>query len=178
MENPEFEKLIGCIMLVDPGKEPELREALSTFMQQVKAAVRGAQNKVPIFLVFEGKQGTGKSTLARKIAGDHSFCHLSDMTKKDALLAFTENHVIEFEYMWMTDKDFESIKRIVSSTSMSIRKPFQKESEVYPVKGSLICTINDAGDLESGRRMRLFKLKGVDELQLQNVDVSKVYQSI
>lgn len=115
--------------------------------------------KFEIVPVLTGKQGIGKSTLAKRLAGREFFADdLPSMKTKDDTLLLLGNWLIELsELSAMRKTDIESTKRFISTTTDKCRKPYARTTSELPRTCGFIATTNDAEFLldYSGNR-RLF----------------------
>lgn len=179
MENEEFEKLVGCIKLADSTKREQLGADLLAFLKQVKTAAVKGVNQGQLCLVFEGEQGIGKSTLARKMAGEYSYQNIgTGVLYQDIKPSVIEYHVVEVDGP-LNAGVLATLKMAITATSVTWRKPYIFRPVPYPVIGSLIVTTNDAASFPpEARGFKVFRLQRIDTDALESVDMSKIYQSI
>ena len=97
------------------------------------------------FLVLHGEQGSGKSTLARKIAarrGKYAEIQSYDLNHTSALPAALADApttlIIEAE--GFTRKGLEQLKILVTSKTITFRRPYTKQQETIPAPQVIVCT--------------------------------------
>jgi len=134
-----FTKFCGT----DPGP-------LATRIAQImfKAAVARAFKpgvKFDTMVILEGKQGCGKSTLIRYLAGPGwSVEGLPPKLDKDTVQALQGSWLVEIEELNMMRKsDIDAMKGFVSKTEDTARFAYAKTMKTYPRKCILIGTTND-----------------------------------
>lgn len=125
----------------------------------VSAVARALQPgcKADCALVLEGKQGAGKSSVLRALAGDDWFHDgLRDMHGKDASSALRGKWIIELpELSAMRRTDTEAVKAFLSRTEERYRPPYGRAEVVEPRRCVFAGTTNRSDyltDETGGRR--------------------------
>lgn len=113
--------------------------------------------KADCALVLEGKQGAGKSSILRALAGDDWFHDgLSDMHGKDASAALRGKWIIELpELSAMRRSDTESVKAFLSRTEERYRPAYGRTEVIEPRRCVFAGTTNRSDyltDDTGGRR--------------------------
>lgn len=180
MKNTELEKLANCITFSGSRGKAEFIQDVSFFMKQVKEKSLEAFNEASTVLIFQGKQGVGKSRLVEKISSSYSLSTLisfSTLRIKDALI---ESSVVELaEIFWLSEKWLVKLKEFSTLTKVHRRDKFlEGRMSVYPVIGSLICTSTDIRQLEEGRRLKPFIIEAIDFEAINAIDISKIYETL
>lgn len=101
--------------------------------------------KYDYMLTLTGKQGLGKSTLIRYLAGDQYFNDsITELKGKDTMEALQGSWLIELGEMSATKKaDVETVKQFVAKTSDRYRPPYGRRTVDYPRQSIFWGTTND-----------------------------------
>src|SRR5208282_5202986 len=113
----------------------------------------GCQADATLLLV--GKQGIGKGTALRTLAGDKYFTdHLSDMSSKDACLELLGKQIVEINEFSNRRSELER-KGYLTRVSDNFRPPYERRSRSVPRSCVFAATSNDTtplNDETGGRR--------------------------
>lgn len=100
-----------------------------------------------MLILYSRRQSIGKSDLARRLScGTNSFTQKGlDMGNKDVLTDLYSHWIHEFGELGTTfrKKDLNYLKNYITNTSITIRRPYDRDSSVFPVRTSIIGTTND-----------------------------------
>lgn len=101
--------------------------------------------KYDYMLTLTGKQGIGKSTLIRYLAGDQYFNDsISELKGKDTMEALQGSWLIELGEMSATKKaDVEVVKQFIAKTSDRYRPPYGRRTVDFPRQSVFWGTTND-----------------------------------
>lgn len=101
--------------------------------------------KVDHMLVLIGKQGIGKSSALRALAGDEYFLdHIEDLRDKDTLLKFKGHWICEFqELSAMQRAQIEQVKAFITRKVDVYRAPYGHKEMVIPRMCVFAATTND-----------------------------------
>ncbi|MFM9847081.1 MAG: VapE domain-containing protein [Hyphomicrobiaceae bacterium] len=124
------------------------------------AAVRRARRpgcKFDLVPILEGKQGTGKSSAVRILAGEwHSDAPLGSLENKDAGIALQNIWIMELgELATLARAEVDHLKAFVSRVADRFRPPYEKTSKTFPRRCVFMGTTNASGylrDLTGNRR--------------------------
>lgn len=124
-------------------------------------------SKVDTVLILEGKQGAGKSTALRMLAGvEHFGDALPDMAGKDARDYLRGKWIVELsELAGMNKSDVEQVKAFVTRQEERFRPAYGREEIAYPRQCIFCGTTNKSEFLrdETGnRRFWPVKVEGFD----------------
>lgn len=116
-------------------------------------------------VIFEGKQGIGKSTACSILGGSWFTDTIGDITNKDAVEAMRGKWIIEIgELAVMRKYEVENLKHFITVRTDNVRKAYARKSEEYPRQCVFIGTTNRQDYLkdETGnRRFWPVKVHGV-----------------
>lgn len=113
--------------------------------------------KFEIVPVITGKQGRGKSTLAKKLGGEHFRDDLADMKSKDAKEFLKGSWIIELsELSAMKRTEMDEVKKFLSSTSDRYRPSYGRITIDVPRTCVFIGTTNDSEFLKDVTGSRRF----------------------
>ena len=101
--------------------------------------------KTDLVLVFQGKQGSGKTTTLATLAGEDNFTSANySHGDKDALLCLHNNWIIELGEVESTfsKKGNSDLKDHISKTHDEFRRPYGKKSEQHPRRFVFAATTN------------------------------------
>ena len=141
----------------------------------------GRQNRV---MVFEGKQGTGKSFLARWIASpleDYFSEAMPNPDDKDSRLALATTWIWEIKELGAVTRraDRESLKAWLTLQGISERPPFGKHVIYKPAITSFIATVNNEGgffnDPTGSRRYMTVAIDGISWDYSKHVDINQLW---
>lgn len=100
-----------------------------------------------MLILYSRAQHIGKTTLARKFAcGTNSFTQKGlNFQSKDTMIDLYSHWIYEYGELGTTFRksDVNQIKNFVSDTTMSYRRPYDREATVFPVRTSIIGTTNE-----------------------------------
>ena len=100
-----------------------------------------------MLILYSRAQHIGKTTLARKFAcGTNSFTQKGlNLQSKDTMIDLYSHWIYEYGELGTTFRksDVNQIKNFVSDTTMSFRRPYDREATVFPVRTSIIGTTNE-----------------------------------
>ena len=100
-----------------------------------------------MLILYSRAQHIGKTTLARKFAcGTNSFTQKAlNLQSKDTMIDLYSHWIYEYGELGTTFRksDVNQIKNFVSDTTMSFRRPYDREATVFPVRTSIIGTTNE-----------------------------------
>ena len=103
-----------------------------------------------------GRQGTGKTTFLREIFKGF-YGEINTYTEKDDLLKMLELWAVNDDELVATSKiSFNSLKRIITTREIRVRRPYEKATETIPVDFIFTRTTNDTGHLRDGTGDRRF----------------------
>lgn len=125
-------------------------------------------------LVFQGKQGCGKTTLCRYIIPQELSDYYTERdivtTDKDSIYQLCTNFVITFDELGgAISKDPEGFKKICSIDQVTQRRPYAPDDERFRRIASLLGTTNEDDiirDITGNRRIIVFPVEGI---QYENV---------
>jgi putative DNA primase/helicase len=112
----------------------------------------GCQADATLLLI--GRQGIGKGTALRTLAGDRYFSdHLSDMASKDACLELLGKRIIEINEFSNRRSELER-KGYLTRVSDNFRPPYERRARYVPRSCAFAATTNDTAPLtdETGGR--------------------------
>jgi len=141
----------------------------------------GRQNRV---MVFEGKQGTGKSYLARWIASplEKYFSEaMPDPDNKDTRLALATTWIWEIKELGAVTRraDRESLKAWLTLQGVTERPPFGKHVVYKSAVTSFIATVNDEGgffnDPTGSRRYMTVAIDAISWDYSKNVNINQFW---
>ena len=102
-------------------------------------------------LVLDGKQGIGKSTLFRELAGDEYYSEtlsLTDMSSKDGAEKLQGYWITEIgELAGMRKADIEKVKNFLSTIDDIYRPSYGHTVESHPRQAIIIATVNGERDI-------------------------------
>jgi predicted P-loop ATPase len=111
--------------------------------------------KVDAVLIFQGKQGVGKSTAAAILGGDWFTDEMPPLTSKDAAIHLQGRWIIELgELAALSRSDLESTKGFLARTVDKFRPPYERLTVEIPRRCVFIGTTNSTAFLkdETGNR--------------------------
>jgi len=104
-----------------------------------------------------GGQGTGKTTFLRKLSMGSYTDSIMSFDNKDDLLNMVDKLVVNDDEMTATRKSgFDELKRFITQESVEIRKPYARESIVYPKSFVIARTTNESTYLKDKTGDRRF----------------------
>ncbi len=117
-------------------------------------------------LVLKGKQGIGKSSFWRILAGNDNFCDTWQDNLKDLFFNIQTSWVFELaELDGMTNKkDAAQIKSLLSSSNDIFRRPYELKNESHPRPSIFVGTCNRGDFLVDETGSRRFHIIQVDKL--------------
>lgn len=146
------------------------REYLSAisrkFLCAMVARVMEPGIKFDSILIFEGKQGIGKSTAASILGGKWFSDPSIVIGDKDSIQALLGKWVVEMgELSGLTKADVEKFKAYISCSEDDVRLPYGKRYEKYPRQSVFIGTTNSdqyLKDMSGNRRFWPVEVYGCD----------------
>lgn len=147
------------------GPEPYLSDVSRKLLVAMVARVMKPGTKFDQIVILEGNQGTGKSTLLRKLAGDEWFSDAPlNIGDKDAVLTMQSKWLIEVGELGALNKaEVETFKSFISQQVDRIRAPYGKRIEEHPRQCVILGTTNSdeyLRDLTGNRRFWSVKTVG------------------
>jgi len=147
------------------GPEPYLSDVSRKLLVAMVARVMKPGIKFDQIVILEGNQGTGKSTLLRKLAGDDWFSDAPlTIGDKDAVLTMQSKWLIEVGELGALNKaEVETFKSFISQQVDRIRAPYGKRIEEHPRQCVVLGTTNSEEylrDLTGNRRFWSVKTTG------------------
>lgn len=126
------------------GPEPYLSEVSRKVLCAMIARVFEPGVKFDHMVVLEGKQGTGKSSAARILAGEEWYCDtLPDIKDKDAMLNLQGAWIVEVgELATLKRADAETYKSFITRQTDRVRAPYGRKWAEYPRQCIFIGTTN------------------------------------
>lgn len=147
------------------GPEPYLSDVSRKLLVAMVARVFNPGVKFDQLIILEGNQGTGKSTLLRKLTGDKWFSDAPlNIGDKDAILTMQSKWLIEVgELSSLNKAEVETFKSFISQQVDRIRAPYGKRVEEHPRQCVILGTTNNdeyLRDLTGNRRFWAVKTVG------------------
>lgn len=100
-----------------------------------------------MLILYSRSQHIGKTTLARLLScGTNSFTQKGlDLRNKDTLIDLYSHWIYEYGELGTTFRrtDTNQIKNFVTDTTMTYRRPYDREGTLFPVRTSIIGTTNE-----------------------------------
>jgi len=155
--------------------EPYLSHVSRKLLVAMVARVMKPGTKFDQIVILEGLQGTGKSTLLRKLTGDAWFSDAPmNIGDKDAVLTMQSKWLIEVgELSSMNKAEVETFKSFISQQVDRIRAPYGKRVEEHPRQCVILGTTNNEEylrDLTGNRRFWTVKTTGkIDHGHIEKV---------
>ena len=145
--------------------EPYLSNVSRKLLVAMVARVFKPGIKFDQIVILEGNQGTGKSTLLRKLVGDEWFSDAPlNIGDKDAILTMQSKWLIEVGELGALNKaEVETFKSFISQQVDRIRAPYGKRIEEHPRQCVVLGTTNSdeyLRDLTGNRRFWVVKTVG------------------
>lgn len=152
----------------------------------IGAVAKVFENAQNFMLVWDGKQGIGKSTLARWIgtaAGESYFIEGGINTDdKDSMLRACTHLIWEVGELQATTRkaDREALKDFISKKVITVRRSYGHYDMVKPALASLIGTINEDGagfltDPTGSRRYVIINLGNINYNYAQDINPSNLW---
>lgn len=146
------------------GPEPYLSDVSRKTLVAMVKRVFEPGCKYDHVLILEGGQGTGKSTLLRKLSEPWFSDATLNIGDKDAVLTMQSKWLIELgELSSMGKADVEQLKAFITQTTDRIRAPYGKRVEEFPRQCVFIGSTNQdeyLKDLTGNRRFWAVKTTG------------------
>lgn len=186
----ELKKLTDCIITSSENKFERIKRFL---IQSVNLICRDEWKNSGLhaeyILLLQGLQGTGKSTLAKKLIPEiflHKYFHEGksvDVNNKDNILKFAKKWYIELGEVGSTFKksDRDSFKAYCTAQADEVRRPYDKDDTLLVRRHSIIATCNDLDYLQDpsgSRRMICLNDVKVDFTKLENINIDMIYAFI
>lgn len=155
--------------------EPYLSNVSRKLLVALVARVMKPGIKFDQIAILEGLQGTGKSTILRKLVGDDWFSDAPlNIGDKDAVLTMQSKWLIEVgELSSLNKAEIETFKSFISQQVDRIRAPYGKRVEEHPRQCVVIGTTNNdeyLRDLTGNRRFWSVKTVGrIDHVAIEKV---------
>ena len=140
-----------------------------------------AQNQC---IVFEGKQGIGKSYMARWLAGVMPDYFIEDEVKpsnKDHKLRLTDNWIWEIAELGATTRkaDVEALKHFITTGTIKVRPPYGRYAIHKPAVTSFFGTVNDDDgflrDRTGNRRFWVVSIVDVDKRYSKRIKPEQIW---
>lgn len=111
-------------------------------------------------LVLEGRQGTGKSSLAAALAGGYFTDTDISPNDKDSVIKMQGKWIIEIgELSAFTKADIEELKRFITVRTDEARLPYERTSRPFPRRFVMIGTTNRDDYLKDDENRRFWPVK-------------------
>lgn len=121
-------------------------------------------SKFELVTVLQGKQGRGKSTLAKALGGEWFTDGLNDMQSKDAQDFMKGAWIIELsELSAMKRTEIEKVKQFISTSFDRYRPAYGRLTQEFPRTAVFMATTNDNGYLKDLTGSRRFAPIVIDE---------------
>jgi predicted P-loop ATPase len=140
------ERLAGLLARYAGAEDTEINRTLSErFAISCVARVMKPGAKVDTVLILAGRQGLGKSTFFRALAGEQWFRDTAlDIRNKDAFLALRGAWLYEMaELASMRARDAETVKAFLSATVDHYRKPYARNMVAQPRQCVFVGSTNE-----------------------------------
>ena len=145
------------------------RTVVQKLLLSAVARVMDPGCKVDTCPILFGKQGLGKSTFFRALAGEWFSDSMGDLSdKKDDLMIFHRNWFNEWseaDQIFVGANKAEKIKRMVSAQEDSFRAPYGRTTQTFPRRSILVGTTNRddwANDPTGNRRFPVLSPTAID----------------
>lgn len=125
-------------------------------------------------LDFTGKQGTGKSTFLREMFKGF-YTEVESFSDKDDLLKMASAWLVNDDELCASNSrksNFDTIKRVITTREIKIRKPYGRMTETIPVDYVFSRTTNNKGHLKDATGDRRFLV--VDVLPREKGQPNKI----
>lgn len=147
------------------GPSPYLPDVSRKLLVAMVARVMNPGCKFDQIVILEGNQGTGKSTLLRKLTSDAWFSDAPMIIgDKDSVLIMQSKWMVEVgELSSMRKADIDAFKVFATQMTDRMRSPYGKKVEDYPRQSVLVGTTNNDDylrDLTGNRRFWSVKTEG------------------
>ncbi|MFT6136702.1 MAG: putative P-loop ATPase [Cyclobacteriaceae bacterium] len=140
----------------------------------------------PLMLILAGtKQNTGKTSWFRSLTPDPLNPYfaepkgLSEMRDADLGMLLTENLIVlDDEMSGRTWKDFQRMKSMLSMSSFTMRRPYDKRQRKYPRLASMCATNNNLdllGDPTGNRRLIPINVLSIDHKLYNSIDKTELW---
>jgi len=154
------------------------------FRKWLVAAVASAINDKIInhtVIVFTGKQGIGKTTWIEKLVpdelSDYLFSGTIQPNNKDTLINLSECFLINLDELEnLSQSEIGSLKEIITKSKIRIRRPYGRNNETMPRRGSFAGSVNTAQfltDTTGSRRFLCFPVTAID--YKAEINMAQVY---
>lgn len=153
------ERLAGLLARYAGAEDTEINRTLSErFAISCVARVMKPGAKVDTVLILAGRQGLGKSTFFRALAGEQWFRDTAlDIRNKDAFLALRGAWLYEMaELASMRARDAETVKAFLSATVDHYRKPYARNMIAQPRQCVFVGSTNEPSFLRDPTGARRF----------------------
>ncbi len=147
--------------------EPYLTAVTRKFFLALIARIYQPGIKFDHVVIFEGKQGIGKSTFASILVGEKWFLDgLPNLQDKDSALNLQGIWLVEMgELSSLYRSELEAAKAFITRTTDKVRPPYGRRREEYPRSCVFVGTTNDHEyllDATGGRRFWSVLVHGCD----------------
>ena len=134
-------------------------------------------------LVFQGKQGCGKTTICRHIVPQELSDYYAERdlvtTDKDSIYQLCTNFVITFDELGgAISKDPEGFKKICSIDEVTQRRPYAPDDEKFRRIASLLGTTNETDiikDITGNRRIIVFPIDTVQFDEIKQLETELLW---
>ena len=117
-------------------------------------------------VIFEGRQGVGKSRLLRILGGQWTLEGLSAKLDKDDVLRMQGHLIVELgEITALRNSELNDLKHFLSTEEDCVRPPYGQEPKVFPRRQIFVGTTNDSAylkDMTGNRRFLPVEVLRVD----------------
>jgi predicted P-loop ATPase len=122
-------------------------------------------------IIFEGRQGVGKSRLLRILGGPWTLEGLSARLDKDDVLRMQGHLIVELgEITALRNSELNDLKHFLSTEEDCVRPPYGTEPKVYKRRAIFVGTTNDGTylkDMTGNRRFLPVRVTRVDHHALE-----------
>ena len=132
-------------------------------------------SKFDYMLIFEGKQGSGKSTLVRLLAlCDKAYSEITTIDGKEGIEAIQGTWIVEFAELlaMVKTREVEQVKAFITRQYDKYRPAYARMTEVVPRTTIFIGTTNDATFLKDATGNRRYLPIAI------NTDVRKMFANM
>lgn len=179
-----IDQFMNCIV-VESGQEGQWRlyfvrwliATVATAIEMQRDDGKGrAVNHTCIVLV--GKQGVGKTNIILSLAPEQLKQYMAttqiNPNDKDSKVLASEKFIINLDELESsTREEIASLKSLMTSQDVSLRKPYARHAEVYPRRASFIGSVNKAmflTDITGSRRFLTVDVVGIDDKMHHDID--------
>ena len=150
--------------------QPYWHEVFRRWLVGMVRCAMGTQDVNQQALLLYGKQGKGKSSWIRNLLPSELreyYCNgMINPKKNDDMLRLSKRILIDMEeFEGAQAHDIAELKRIISQTSVTLRKPYDIQDRTYPRRASFIGSTNSTrflSDISGSRRFLVVQTISID----------------